>query len=78
MTRHWRFGGPGRPPVRMDQIRGEAMVSMDLAWPALLWNEGRCWAYLHDLESPTLQRLMDRLRKTELERSAPHGPLDWS
>jgi len=50
---------------------------MDLAWPALVWNSGRCWAYLHDLEFAALRRVMQRLRETELQRSEPHGPLRY-
>ncbi|MFA5913900.1 MAG: hypothetical protein WC830_10135 [Burkholderiales bacterium] len=75
--RQWHFGGPGRAPVTLNQIRGEAFISMDLVWPAIVWNEGRCWVHLHDLAPAALQRIMEALRNTELERSAPHGPLNW-
>ncbi len=77
IQRQWHFGGPGRPPVKLAQIRGEAFISMDLTWPAIVWNEGRCWAHLHDLAPAALQRIMEALRTTELERSDPHGPLTW-
>lgn len=77
-ARRWRFGGPGQPPVRLAQIRGAtAFVSMDLTWPALVWNDGRCWAHLHDIEPRALAKVMEALRQAELERSAPHGPLSW-
>ncbi len=75
--RRWHFGGPGQPPVTASMIRGEYFMSQDLAWPAVVWRGGRCWAYLHDLAPAALQRIMERLRETELDRSAPHGPLNW-
>jgi hypothetical protein len=72
--RSWRFGGPGRPPVTASTLRGgEFQISMELSWPALVWNDGRCWCYLHDLEVVALRRIMARLRETELQRSQPHG-----
>lgn len=77
VARRWRFGGPGLPPVRLDQIRGETFVTLDLAWPALAWGSGRCWAYLHDLDSRALAKVMESLREAELERSVPHGALAW-
>ena len=76
--RQWRFGGPGRPPVTASAIRGEYFVSMDLIWPAIVWNEGRCWAFFHDLAPAALARIIERLRETELERSAPLGSLTWT
>ncbi len=76
-ARRWRFGGPGRPLVKTEQIRGSIFVSMDMAWPAIVWNKGRCWCHLHDLEPRALGRVMDALRETELDRSAPHGVLPW-
>lgn len=75
--RQWHFGGPGRPLVTTTQIRGEAFISMDLTWPAIVWNEGRCWSYLHDLAPAALRKVMDALRQTDLERRSPHGPLAW-
>lgn len=76
-SQRWRFGGPGRSPVRLDQIRGAVAITMDLAWPAIVWNDGRCWAHLHDCEPRALAKVMESLRKTELDRSAPHGVLLW-
>lgn len=69
----WRYGGPGRPPVALAAIRGEIQMTFDLAWPAVMWNEGKCWAYLHDLDTETLAMVMSSLRVAELERSAPHS-----
>lgn len=71
----WRFGGPDRPPVPFSAIRGEWFVSRDLTWPALVWNEGRCWAYLHDLEPSAREVIMCLLREAEMGRSHPHGLL---
>ena len=76
-SQRWRFGGPGRSPVRLDQIRGTVAITMDLAWPAIVWNDGRCWSLLHDLSPSALAKVMESLRKTELDRSAPHGALQW-
>jgi hypothetical protein len=76
-ARHWRFGGPGRERVRLGQIRGGASISMDMIWPALSWNGGRCWAFLHDCEPDVLERVMAALRRAELARSDPHGSLTW-
>jgi hypothetical protein len=73
LRHHWRFGGPGRPPVSLKTIRGEVMLSRDLTWPTLVWNDGRCWAFLHDLQPAVLARVMARLRESELERSDPNG-----
>jgi len=72
-AQRWRFGGPERPPVKLEQIRGEVFVSMDLAWPAIVWNSGRCWAHLHDLDPRSLACVMEALRSAELDRSSPHG-----
>jgi len=72
-----RFGGPGWPSVRQDQIRGEWWVTKDLVWPAVVWNSARCWAYLHDLTPEALQWVMGRLRQAEMDRQ-PAGVLRWS
>lgn len=69
--RWWRFGGPGQQPVTAAMIRGEYFISMDLAWPAVVWRGGRCWSYLRDLAPAALQRIMQRCRETELQRSDP-------
>lgn len=71
-----RFGGPGWPPVRQDQIRGEWWVTKDLVWPAVVWNGAHCWAYLHDLGPDALQWVMERLRRAELDRQ-PVGIIRW-
>ena len=72
-SRQWRFGGPGRPPIGLETIRGEIHLTLDLAWPAIVWNDGRCWAHIHDLEPKALAKVMESLRAAELARSAPHG-----
>lgn len=71
--RQWRFGGPGRAPVQYSAIRGAWFLSIDLLWPAVVWNGGRCWAYLHDLDNEAAQMVLDALRDAELGRSHPHG-----
>ena len=71
-----RFGGPGWPPVHRAQIRGEWWITKDLIWPAVVWNETRCWAYLHDLTPDTLQWVMDCLRQAEIDRHSP-GMIRW-
>jgi hypothetical protein len=73
----WRFGGPGHPPVTFGPIRGEWFLSLDLLWPAVVWNGGRCWAYLHDLDHRALHRVIADLREAELDRHYPHGLLGW-
>lgn len=73
--RVWRFGGPGRPPVAFDVIRGEWWLSHDLLWPAVVWRNGRCWSYLHDMTPAAVQAILARLRDAELDRSRPHGVL---
>jgi hypothetical protein len=50
---------------------------MDMIWPVLSWNGGRCWSFFHDLDLDVLERVMGVLRKIELERSDPHGALTW-
>ena len=71
-----RFGGLGWAPVHRAQIRGEWWVTKDLIWPAVVWNEARCWAYLHDLTPDTLQWVMTCLRQAELDRQPP-GIIRW-
>ncbi|WP_150124058.1 hypothetical protein [Cupriavidus nantongensis] len=71
-----RFGGPGWPPVRRTQIRGEWRVTKDMIWPAVVWNDGYCWAYFHDLTPDTLQWVMDMLREAEFDRHPP-GIVRW-
>jgi len=73
--KHWRFGGPGRPLVRLDQIRGPVMVSRDMIWQSVVWNGGRCWAYVHDCDPLARTKILDSLREAELARSDPHGTL---
>ncbi|QLB63466.1 hypothetical protein A9O66_14390 [Paraburkholderia caribensis] len=74
----WRFGGPGRAPVEFSAVRGEWWVTRDLIWPAVVWNDGRCWAYLHDMTPAAVQHVLERLRNAELDRSTPHGLLTWT
>lgn len=45
---------------------------MDLIWPAIVWNEGRCWAYLHDMAPDALNMVVSELRNAETDRSLPH------
>ena len=71
-----RFGGPGQPRVIRSQIRGEWWITKDLIWPALAWNRGHYWAYLHDLTPETLRWVMVHLREAELDRK-PAGILRW-
>jgi hypothetical protein len=71
----WRFGGPGAAPVDFSVVRGAWLLSKDLIWPAILWNDGRCWAYLHDMTPTAVQHVLELLRDAELERSHPHGTL---
>lgn len=70
-----RFGGPGLPPVEFRTVRGAWSVSKDLAWPAIIWNDGQCWAYLHDMTPTAVQHILEALRNAELDRSHPHGTL---
>lgn len=70
-----RFGGPGVVPVSFDVVRGKWCVHKDLSWPAIVWNHGRCWAYLHDMTPSAVQHVLECLREAELDRSQPHGLL---
>ena len=70
-----RFGGPGREPVDFRVVRGMWLVCKDLAWPAVVWNNGRCWAYLNDMTPAAVQHVLECLREAELDRSYPHGTL---
>lgn len=76
--KQWRFGGPNRQPVPFSAIRGVWYITQDLAWPAVVWNGGRCWAYLHDLTPNGREALAAALRDAELERSHPHRMPGWS
>jgi hypothetical protein len=70
-----RFGGPGSASVSFDVVRGKWSVHKDLCWPAIVWNDGRCWAYLHDMTPSAVQHILDCLREAELDCSRPHGLL---
>lgn len=72
---NWRFGGPGRSPVTTNEIRGNWSISQDLVWPAIVWNDGKCWAYLHDLSAVARNQIMGKLREAELDRSHHNGVL---
>lgn len=76
-SKQLRFGGPDHPPVPFSAIRGEWHVFQDLAWPAVVWNGGRCWCYMHDMTANAREAVMAALRDAELERSHPHGVLRW-
>lgn len=76
-SKPWRFGGPDRPPVPYSAIRGEWHIKLDLTWPAVTWNDGRCWCYVHDMTPNAREAVMAALRDAELERSHPHGVLRW-
>ena len=70
-----RFGGPGAAPVGFHVVRGPWAVQKDLTWPAVAWNDGRCWAYLHDMTPSAVQHVLECLREAELDRCQPHGLL---
>jgi hypothetical protein len=72
-----RFGGPGKAPVDFSVVRGAWMVCKDLTWPAVVWNDGRCWAYLHDMTPASVQRVLECLREAELDRVPPGILTGW-
>ncbi len=72
-----RFGGPGRAPVGFGVVRGVWMLQKDLTWPAVVWNDGRCWAYLHDMTPAAVQHVLESLRDAELDRVPPGILTGW-
>lgn len=74
-TGAFRFGGPGAPAVKFSVVHGPWILGKDLVWPTVVWNDGRCWAYLHDMTPSAVQHVLECLREAELDRCQPHGLL---
>ena len=56
-------------PVRFENIRGPWWFSFQLEAPAVVWGtNGRCWAFLHDFDTRSLDLIMDCCRAATCDR----------
>lgn len=61
-------------PVSYSAIRGAYHVSIQLEAPAIVWGkDGRCWAFLHDLEPRAVERILDDYRAATYDRRGEFG-----
>lgn len=75
-------GTPGEPqpsfrmqfhaPVRYENIRGLYGWSMQLEAPVIVWGrEGCCWAFFHDFDDRSRQRIVEDCRQATYDRRGP-------
>lgn len=61
-------------PVRFENIRGPWQFSFQLEAPAVVWGHGgRCWAFLHDFDLRSLQRVMEQCRAATFDRRGAYA-----
>lgn len=56
-------------PVGYAAIRGPYCLSIQLEAPAVTWGkDGRCWAFLHDFDPRSVERILDDYRAATYDR----------
>jgi hypothetical protein len=61
-------------PVHYSAIRGPYHLSIQLEAPAVVWGHGgRCWAFLHDFDPRSVERILADYRAATYDRRGEFG-----